>query len=184
MLFRYEYISLQDSDEVIIPTEHDNWAEMMTEALNTSMQGMDGKRASWHFRHVYFLDKMLEKQDRGSFPDIPPNMHMMQHVYRSSRYNPELYFTKAFHNPKLGLTMYNHLPTKCLPDGKCVNYEVNVKLGKLHHYRKTCGPTLWDICQKYIDTTVEDTVIWKWKDRVVSGTQEALMQLGFFDKNK
>jgi len=183
-MYRYEYISLQDSDEVIIPTKHDNWADMMEEALNESMKVMDGKRSSWHFRHVYFLDKMFDMQRKqGYFPDIPSNMHMMQHVYRSNKYNPELFFTKAFHNPERGLAMYNHLPTSCLPDGACVNYEVNVNLAQMHHYRKTCKPALWDVCHKYTNTTVEDTVIWKWKDRVVSGTQGALRQLGFFDKN-
>ena len=39
-------------------------------------------RASYNFRNVYFMDEMLETHEHGHFKDIPPYLHMLQHVYR------------------------------------------------------------------------------------------------------
>ena len=36
-LFRYEYISVLDIDEVMMPHQHDNWEEMMNQAVQDSI---------------------------------------------------------------------------------------------------------------------------------------------------
>ena len=176
---RFEYIAVVDSDEVIMPTKHDNWADMMTQALNQSTEKNSQERSCWYFRHVYFLDDMLDVDGQGYFPDIPEHMHMMQHVYRSELYNKKGDFIKAFHNPERSLTLHNHFPTACLPNG-CGNYEVEPTVGHLQHYRTECTPDIRSLCPKYRNNTVKDTNIWKWKERVVSRTQDTLTKLGFF----
>jgi len=40
-------------------------------------------RASYNFRNVYFMDEMLDSNEHGHFKDIPPYLHMLQHVFRS-----------------------------------------------------------------------------------------------------
>merc|ERR1711892_558711 len=161
-MYKYEYISVQDSDEVIMPIHHQNWTDMMEEALAASMEAMPGKRACWYLRHVYFLDDMLDTQGHGYFSDIPPYMHMMQHVYRSELHNKKGDFIKAFHNPERTLTLHNHFPTACLPNG-CACDEVNITVGQLQHYRTECTPDIQNLCPKYRNKTVQDTAIWRWK---------------------
>jgi hypothetical protein len=39
-------------------------------------------RASYNFRNVYFMDEMLNSNEHGHFKDIPPYLHMLQHVFR------------------------------------------------------------------------------------------------------
>ena len=47
------------------------------------MQVKNESRASYNFRNVYFMDEMLRANEpSGFFKDIPPYLHMLQHVYR------------------------------------------------------------------------------------------------------
>ena len=57
---RYEYLALLDIDEVIMPIEHSNWADMMEEVVKASLKVKNETRASWNFRNVYFMDEMLD----------------------------------------------------------------------------------------------------------------------------
>ena len=89
-MYRYEYITLLDTDEVIVPTNLTNWADLMEQLLTES-----GDKSSWVFRNVYFFDDMLEKAEGGLLPDIPHYLHMMQHVYRSDQHTPPGHYIKA-----------------------------------------------------------------------------------------
>ena len=47
------------------------------------LQVKNESRASYNFRNVYFMDEMLRANEpSGFFKDIPPYLHMLQHVYR------------------------------------------------------------------------------------------------------
>ena len=47
------------------------------------LQVKNESRASYNFRNVYFMDEMLRaNKPSGFFKDIPPYLHMLQHVYR------------------------------------------------------------------------------------------------------
>ena len=70
---------------------------MMEDILEASAK--EPKTISWHFRHVYFIDRMTEEEikDMSEKSDgkihlpapnhytssIPEHLHMMNHVYRS-----------------------------------------------------------------------------------------------------
>ena len=79
---RYDYITLLDIDEVIMPLKHENWAGMMDEVVKGSLKIKNETRASWNFRNVYFMDEMLDAHEHQHFKDIPEYLHMMQHVFR------------------------------------------------------------------------------------------------------
>ena len=102
-MYRYEYIVLLDIDEVITPVKHNNWAEMMDEVVKSSLKVKNETRASWNFRNVYFMDEMLDQNEPEHFPDIPPYLHRMQHVYRSANY------TKPGQYVELPLTNKNQI---------------------------------------------------------------------------
>ena len=89
IFFRYEYIALLDIDEIIVPLQHENWAEMMEEAPKMAKRFKDKQYeslpvASWNFRNVYFMDDMIRQQQENHYhvEEIPQHLHMMQHVYR------------------------------------------------------------------------------------------------------
>jgi len=177
-MYRYEYIALLDIDEVIMPIRHNNWADMMEEVVTNSLKIKNETRASYNFRNIYFLDEMLEAH--GQFKDIPPYLHMLQHVYRSSNYTKPGQYVKCFHNPEKALILHNHFPLGCL-GGVCTSYPVDPGLAHLQHYRTDCVSTLKKSCANdFKSSSVRDTTIWKWKDAVVSKTTEALLKLGFF----
>eukprot|EP00092_Neocalanus_flemingeri_P043557 GFUD01048031.1.p1 GENE.GFUD01048031.1~~GFUD01048031.1.p1 ORF type:complete len:579 (+),score=143.04 GFUD01048031.1:84-1820(+) len=179
-MYRYEYIALLDIDEVIMPIKHNNWADMMEEAVKSSLKVKNETRASWNFRNVYFMDEMLDIHEPEHFKDIPPYLHMMQHVYRSANYTKPGQYVKCFHNPEKALILHNHFPLGCL-GGVCTSYPVDTSLAHLQHYRQDCVSTLKKSCKNdFKSASVKDTTIWKWKDAVIGKTTEALQKLGFF----
>eukprot|EP00092_Neocalanus_flemingeri_P099774 GFUD01127316.1.p1 GENE.GFUD01127316.1~~GFUD01127316.1.p1 ORF type:complete len:574 (-),score=144.49 GFUD01127316.1:85-1806(-) len=182
-MYRYEYIALLDIDEVIMPIKHNNWADMMKEVITTSMKVKNETRASWNFRNVYFMDEMLDLHEPDHFKDIPPYLHMMQHVYRSANYTKPGQYVKCFHNPEKALILHNHFPLGCL-GGVCTSYPVDTSLAHLQHYRQDCVSTLKKSCKNdFKSVSVKDTTIWRWKDAVIQRTTEALSKLGFFGSN-
>ena len=157
-MYRYEYVALLDIDEVIMPMRRRNWAQLMDDVVEASLKVKNETRASFNFRNVYFMDEMLlahrgvgahdEGQDGGGsalsgqegpsnshlFKDIPPYLHMMQHVYRSENYTKPGQYVKCFHNTEKVLILHNHFPLGCL-GGVCTSFPVPVNMAQLQHYR-------------------------------------------------
>ena len=59
-MYQYEYITLLDTDEVIVPANLTNWSDLMEEVVKEA-----GGKVSWVFRNVYFFDEMLEREEGG-----------------------------------------------------------------------------------------------------------------------
>merc|ERR1719309_936731 len=183
-MYRYEYVALLDIDEVIMPIKHKNWAEMTEEVVKASLKVKNETRASWNFRNVYFMDEMLDLHEPDHYKDIPPYLHMMQHVYRSANYTKPGQYVKCFHNPEKALILHNHFPLGCL-GGVCTSYPVDTSLAHLQHYRKDCVNTLKKSCKNdFKSASVKDTTIWRWKDKIVQKTSEALQKMGFLDSEE
>jgi len=181
-IYRYEYIALLDIDEVIMPIKHDNWADMMEEAVAASLKVKNETRASWNFRNIYFMDEMTDQHEGvgNKFKDIPSYLHMMQHVYRSANYTKPGQYVKCFHNPERALILHNHFPLGCL-GGVCTSYPVDTGTAHLQHYRADCVNTLKKSCKDdFKSVSVKDTTIWRWKEPVIQRTSDALGKLGFF----
>jgi len=183
-MYKYEYVALLDIDEVIMPLKHNNWEEMMEEVISMSLKVKNESRASYNFRNVYFMDDMLENHEHGHFKDIPPYLHMLQHVYRSVNYTKPGQYVKCFHNPEKALILHNHFPLGCL-GGVCTSYPVETEVAHLQHYRSDCVSTLKKSCQEqFKKNSVKDTTIWRWKDQLISKTTSALLTMGFFNEPK
>ena len=171
-MYRFEYISLLDTDEVIVPTKLTNWAELMKEVVK-EVRG----KVSWVFMNAYFFDSMLERNEGGYIPDLPAHLHMMQHIYRSDQQTPPRHYVKAFHDPGKVLTLHNHFPFSCL--GGCAFHSVATSLAQLHHYREDCVADLRRVCQEqYKNNSVRDTSIWAVRETVVREAGNALKTIG------
>ncbi|XP_066959547.1 uncharacterized protein [Macrobrachium rosenbergii] len=177
---RYKYISVVDTDEVILPKNSSSWKTLMDvvvpKALNESQELTP---SNYVMRHVYFFDDMGHANE--TVPDVPRFMHMLQHVYRSSNYNKKTHYVKCFHDTDRVLTVHNHFPLSCI-GGKCSSYFVDTADAHLQHYRKYCVKGLAKVCEeKYRNNSVLDTAILRCKEPLISGVTEALFKMGFLD---
>ena len=173
-LYTYRYIALMDTDEVIMPKNVQTWSELIGEVVARSGPG----KASYNFRNVYFWDD--EQHSHRWEPTIPRHLHMLQHVYRSANYTKPNQYVKCFHDVERILTLHNHFPLACL-NGSCTSYAVDPETAHLQHYRSDCVSTLKKSCDaEYKQHLVKDSIIWRYKDRLVPRVQHVLRKLGFF----
>ena len=127
---QYKYIANIDNDEIIMPQEYSGWNEMLDHLGNETAdmkvrldKGFSFILTLVHkcflqslgafcFFNAYFLEDMLETP----FEDIPQDLYMMQHVYRSS-YSEH---AKCLFNTETVLTVQQHfIQQSCIVSGTC-----------------------------------------------------------------
>ncbi|MPC36044.1 hypothetical protein E2C01_029489 [Portunus trituberculatus] len=172
----YKFITLTDTDEVIMPRTVPNWKELLEEVAPQAMSGENHPYASYYARNVYFLDPMQKKH--GWAMDVPRFMHMLQHLYRSAKYTGPTSYIKAFHDPQVVLTLHNHFPFSCLTS-KCPHYRIPIEVAHLQHYRVSCVAELRKMCHKFENDTVLGDDILRYKEPLLHGTLSTLQHLGF-----
>ena len=69
-----------DTDEVIMPLQHNNWHDMIREIKIKSPEASNNI-SSYVFRTALFLDKWGEVEE-----EIPEWLHMMNHVYQDKNF--------------------------------------------------------------------------------------------------
>lgn len=119
-IHKYQYIANIDNDEIILPEEYGDWHEMLSGLTNDSSSDMKVTLiypiaefsllfqtfGAFCFWNTYFLEHMLATP----FKNIPENLHMMQHVYRS-QYD---HHTKCLFNTETILTVTQHFIQDCI----------------------------------------------------------------------
>ncbi|XP_045607858.2 uncharacterized protein [Procambarus clarkii] len=170
----YKYIVLLDTDEVIVPKTARDWRSLLDQVA-AGEKARNLTRVSYCARNVYFLDPMQDSH--GYFHDIPPYMHLMQHVYRAANYTKPGYYVKCFHDPQRVLTLHNHYPLSCLD--VCNTFDLPTSYAHLQHYRKHCVDDLGKSCTSFLNHTVLDKTIWRYKEPVIKNVLYALHHLGF-----
>lgn len=178
-MYRYKYIVLLDTDEIIMPKSAMNWKELMETVVPKALLTKKDLRASYNVRNVYFMDDMNHNHDW--YREIPHYMHMLQHVSRSYNYTKPGQYVKCFHDPERVLTLHNHFPLSCL-GGACSSYAIETTDAHLQHYRADCVKTLKKSCDKeFKNNTIVDTTIWKYREPLVSRVTDILVKLKFFN---
>ena len=82
-LYRYKFITLLDTDEVIMPKGINlYWKDLMDNVLRQAELAKKSPKASYNVRNVYFFDSVNSKEKSAVSSDIPPYMHMFQHIQR------------------------------------------------------------------------------------------------------
>ena len=92
-MYKYKYIALLDTDEVIIPLAQSNWSEMMS-LIKKNLTDAE-QIASFAFRNVFYGDWMEEETKDGAGIEIPSHFQILRHVTRSATY---LNIGKSFMN--------------------------------------------------------------------------------------
>ena len=187
-LHSFRYLVLLDIDEIIMPLNHGNWSNLMTEVEQASLKEHNYTRASYNVRNAYFLDDLtgLDKQSPNKQttaykePGIPSYMHMLSHVYRSRNYTKPGQYVKCFHNTERVVSLHNHFPLNCF--GYCTTYSMSTEQAQLQHYRKDCVGPLRNACNSdFRAHTVRDTTIWRYKEPLIKKVTDVLQKLQFFN---
>ncbi|XP_043216253.1 uncharacterized protein LOC122378809 [Amphibalanus amphitrite] len=178
-LYRYEYVALLDTDEVIMPTAFNSWSELMASVVPRAdhQAHLRGREiASYNARNVYFFD--VQGHEHTWQPDIPRYMHMLQHVQRSRNYTKPGQYIKCFHRTDRVVALHNHFPLACL--GGCLSYSISTSDAQLQHYRADCVGPLQKTCEaEFRRDSVRDTSIWRYKQTLTARATHTLVQLGF-----
>ncbi len=124
---------------------------------------------------VYFLDTM---PTIGNKSQVPSELHMMQHVYRSKIYEIR---TKSISSTDTVLTVHQHSHYSCLEGVTCMRTEVSPKIGQSHHYRKNCHTrkSKENRCAKSEESIVKDTRVLRYLKSVIQNTDIALKNINF-----
>lgn len=175
-LYLYDFIALLDIDEVIMPKNDLSWKDLMKRTLDEIRDTKRSSYPSYNVRNVYFLDE--HQHEYGFYKDIPKYLHMLQHVHRAKNYTKPNQYVKCFHNTELVLTLHNHFPISCLREG-CTSYPISTENAQLQHYRSECVKSVLDSCEDYKQNSMEDKMIWKYKEQLIHKSVKTLEKLGF-----
>ena len=161
----YDYVAIVDMDEVIMPLieEDMTWEDII--------KRVDAKEHidAYVFQNAYYPEVGAELIET-----IPSYMHMLQHVQRSKKITKPWESVKSFFNTGRVLTIHNHYPHHCLTNKKrkkCTRFAIPPNISQSSHYR--------DKVDKDYRTTIEDSTIWKFKERLLKDVQNTLAATKF-----
>ena len=138
----------------------------------TSLMNIYTNATSYIFPNAYFFDDVPEYEPllNGSINDIPKNSHMLRHVYRSKHLSKG----KSFLNTEFAITITSHRVDR---PSKEANVTSSIALA--HHYRSGCQRqhVLQRTCKNFRKDLVLDKVLWEFKDKLASRSNETLSKL-------
>lgn len=165
----FKYVSLLDTDEVIIPKDG-TWSDLIEKVYKP-------ESTSYIAQNIYFLDS--HSHDHGWFEDIPTYLHMLQHIYRAENYTKKGHYVKGFHNTDHVMVLHNHFSLACLSG--CKHHDIDKRLAHLQHYRKDCVQEVKN-CDSIRNSSVIDSRIWNYKEKLLDNVLGVLSDLKYIDK--
>ena len=118
------------------------------------------------------MDGMTDQKD---VRHIPPGLHIMQNIVRSTKYSTH---TKCFLNTETTLSLTQHNAGTCLENVPCFKHVVDTSRAHTQHYRKTCPDPLKNECKTYKEHVVKDTRVWKHLEYVIKNVKITFDKLG------
>lgn len=173
-MYNYEYLVVMDVDEILIPVQLYTWQELVAEVRRQVPP--ESVTQSFFAFNVLFYDDDTHPTDR--YRDIPPYLHMLQHVLRNTTFDRRGKSVKGFHETSRIKVMHNHMPISCL-GSRCRSYSMDKRDVQLQHY---CHATLKTTCmRKNSNASTLDTIIWRYKRELIERTMPVLSELGFLE---
>ncbi|KAK4872699.1 hypothetical protein RN001_014728 [Aquatica leii] len=167
-MYEYKYIVLVDVDEVIVPLNGSTWKDL----LGYLHQKVGTDYDAYNVRNLYFFTDLLFKH--SWFNDVPEYMHILNHINRDPNITQPGYNIKSFHNTETVLSLHNHYPVACLR-GYCENYPIDPIDALMFHYKRKPIETY----KEFLNTSIKDDTIWKYKNTLIEKTTKALKEMGF-----
>lgn len=173
----YEYITVCDVDEVIIPRgKMLTWPQLMPQVEDVTKGVSCGV---YCFESVYVLDSFpiaLEKL-------VPSHLYMMKHVFRARHVLPKGANKKCFYNSESVLVGRSHSPHKVIKHDDTDKTSCGIRSGIAFvlHYRGKCnivhGNQPDKRCRKSTKRVVKDLTMWKYKKQVSKGVKFVIDKL-------
>jgi hypothetical protein len=163
----YDYVALIDMDELIIPVMEEDltWEDLINRANSNSNSSdyFDG----------YVAQNVFYPESKAIHNDIPKFMYILQNTQRSKNYSVEGEGVKTIVGTERILTLHTHYPHHCLTNKrhKCHRFWYPTNMSQNSHYRDAVDPQFKE--------TQDDTLIWKYKDKLIKAVQETLKESGF-----
>ena len=183
-MYEYEYLIPLDTDEIIVPKREEDmtWTDLISRIDKIAKQNRNESYATYTAKTAFFL---LDNNHHGEVQsEVPENMHFLQNVYRSTNSSRSRAGSKSFQKSELVLTIHNHRAMHCI--GREVG-DANLLFfleedARLHHYRNGCVKFVYseNECIDFINNTVKDTTLWKYKDELLSNINITLNALQSF----
>ena len=183
-MYEYEYLIPLDTDEIIVPKREEDmtWTDLISRIDKIAKQNRNESYATYTAKTAFFL---LDNNHHGEVQsEVPENMHFLQNVYRSTNSSRSRAGSKSFQKSELVLTIHNHRAMHCI--GREVG-DANLLFfleedARLHHYRNGCVKFVYseNECIDFINNTVKDTTLWKYKDELLSNINITLNALETF----
>ncbi len=109
-------------------------------------------------------------------------MHMLRHLVRSDLHARVLVPKSILVSDAPIKATIGHYPIRCFGDknGQCNLHYIDHKVAHLAHYREGCQQAVNKWCHLYLNSTVEDTAILRFKDELFSRVKQTLQDLKFF----
>jgi hypothetical protein len=165
----YDYIVVIDTDEVIVPVNDADytWEDILARVDDRIY--IDGYIAD----NVFFPETGSPK-----YSEIPEYMYMLQHTLRARKFSSYGQFVKSIFGTNRVVYVHNHRPHQCLNQNmRCMLKQLPRSVGRNNHYRFDEDSGGVDL-----NSTGNDTKIWKYKDQLIKAVQKTLKETGFDPK--
>ncbi|VDO44178.1 unnamed protein product [Haemonchus placei] len=166
----HRYILILDIDELIVPTQHDNYHEL----LQTIEQDTPTDRiSSLSFSNVFkFPTKMVNQS-------IPDYMYMLRNSYRSRKTSNHRDYGKSMTSTANVATVFNHFALHRLSPNISGTFYVPQRLGVKLHYKATCPIEARKECDELQTDTVVDHSLDRFAGELERRVNRTLNELKF-----
>lgn len=160
----HNFVLLVDTDEVVVPTRHNNWGELIGSIVR-DRPTLLSKYASLAVPNVYFFSrfgtKYLNRTDAS-------HLRLMTHVTRSANFTRPGFAVKSFFTSNGSLAVFNHYSLVPLYSRLQRTAILNSDGVRLHHYKDACPRDMDAECdENFFRYTVEDESLWRFKDELL-----------------
>lgn len=174
-IYSHKLVALVDLDEVIVPVVYPSWDKLFSVIVKNQGNVLE-KYASFSVQNVYFFDDF----GPSNIPEVPEYHHLLRYIHRSSNFSKPGYAVKSFLSTNSTLMAFNHYALTTLYSSVRRSALVSTEMARLHHYRKGCPNGMKNDCDSnFMKYTTKDTTIYKWKEKLIENTRNALKKLGF-----
>ncbi|CAL4066201.1 unnamed protein product [Meganyctiphanes norvegica] len=166
----FEYISVLDYDEIIIPKVAYDWGEMMKKIKYKS------RISAYQFWRVVVLNHTDNRSNLDK--TIPNYMYILKNIHRSKIYeiNP-----KSIYTTERALVLSTHVAKFCLTERigyyKCFFKKINPDIAHVLHFRNSCKEGQEAFCG--LDKTVKDKEVRKYQQVLVDRVSKVLKNQRF-----
>ncbi|EYC22617.1 hypothetical protein Y032_0017g3457 [Ancylostoma ceylanicum] len=168
----HRYILILDIDELIVPLQHDNYADLLA---NIESSLPTERISSLSFSNVFKFPAKTADASR------PAHMYMMRNTMRSRKTSDHRNYGKSMTNTATVATVFNHFALHRLTPNVSGTMYIPERLGIKLHYKSTCPVEARKECAELQNDTVTDHSIDRFADELERRVNRTLLELNLIE---